>query len=153
MKKTFILISLLTATLLGKAQAISGDLGFAANATPTFFFSPVLNVQHNLKNGDYIGMGLLTDWARDRTTYVARYGTNLNKRWYFNSGIGFVNDYGIKYPNGTHRTFKTYIVGVDYVFKKISPSNPGNFYTGFDFTDEKIYLKAGVRFGHEKRAK
>lgn len=145
--------ALIIASFGAKAQIISGDIGFAANATPTFFFSPVINAQHHLKNGDYIGMGILTDWARDRETYVARYGTDINKRWYFNSGIGFVNDWSVKYPDGSHRTFRTYIVGVDYVFKRITPNNPGNFYVGFDFTDEKLYAKAGIRFGHEKRRK
>lgn len=151
MKKTLLFLSLMFTIFETRSQVLSLDLGMTANATPTFFFSPNVNLQHNLKNGDYVGMGILFDWARNRETYVARYGTDINKRWFFNSGIGFVNDYGNKLPDGSHRTFRTYIVGVDYVFKPITPDNPGNFYTGFDFTDEKIYLKAGIKFGHKRK--
>ena len=155
MKKFILLFSIfLSLSLLSKSQIISGDIGFASNATPQFSFAPVMNVQYHLKNGDYVGMGILYDWARQRETYVVRYGTDLNKRWYLNSGVGFVNDYsGPNKPDGSHNTFRTYIVGVDYVFPKVYPEHPVNFYVGFDFTDEKIYLKGGVKFGHEKRKK
>lgn len=135
------------------AQIISADVGMAANATPQFSFGPVLYTQYHLKGGNYVGLGYLTDNARQKETYITRFGTNLNRRWYFNSGIGFVNDWSVVHSNGTHRTYRTYIIGVDYIFKKVEPSSPFNFFTGFDFTDEIMYLKAGFKFGHEKRIK
>lgn len=160
-----LLIVLLLISFGANAQIISGEVGAVANATPTFFFSPDLNVQYHLKNKDYIGMGILYDWARNRETYVARYGTYLNKRWYFNSGIGFVNDWDnvetitVKQKCFTttetrtyRKTFRTYYIGADYVFKRL-PGSPLNFYTGFVFTDELLYLRAGIKFGHEKRKK
>lgn len=151
------------------AQIISADVGAVANATPRFFFSPDVYAQYHMKNKDYIGMGILFDWARNRETYVARYGTNLNKRWFFNSGIGFVNQWNVKNtvvktvcgnktpPKSStylgRTTYRTYYIGADYVFKKTSEDAPFNFYGGFVFTDELLYLKAGVKFGHEKRKK
>lgn len=152
MKKVLLFLSLMFTIFVTNAQIISGDVGFAANATPSFRFGPVINMQYHLKGGNYVGMGTIFDGARQRETYVARFGTNLNKRWYFNSGVGFVNDWTNANQNGgTHKTYRTYVVGVDYVFKKTSPDYPANFYTGFDFTDEIIYVKLGIKFGHEKR--
>lgn len=146
MKKFLILLLL---PVFAKSQIISGDVGMATNFTPRFSFAPNLYVQHHLKK-DYIGMGVIFDPARQRETYVARYGTYLNKRFYFNSGIGFVNDYS-KVQDNANRTFRTYLIGVDYIWKKKTPDQLFNFYSGFDFTDEIVYLKFGVKFGHEKR--
>lgn len=151
MKKLIVSLALVISTVIGYSQVISGDVGMAANATPEFSFGPVLNVQYHLKGGNYVGLGYLPDIRREKETYIARFGTNLNRRWYFNSGVGFVNDWSVVRPNGTHKTYRTYVVGVDYVFKKIEPNSPFNFFTGFDFTDEILYLKAGIKFGHEKR--
>lgn len=153
MKKVLLITAIVFTIFSTKGQVISGDVGLVANATPQFGFSPVLNAQYHLKNKDYVGLGVLYDWVRSRETYIVRYGTDWNQRWYFNSGIGFVNDWSVTIPGGYNRTFRTYVIGVDYIFKKIREDNPSNFYAGFDFTDEKLYLKAGIKFGHEKRKK
>lgn len=127
------------------AQKLSLDLGAGLNATPKTSLSPIVYGQVHLKGNDYIGIGMIDDWSRDRTTFVARYGTYLGNRWYLNSGLGLV-----KTPNKEQFEKTTYVIGADYVFKKTAPSHPLNFYAGFDFTDEKVYLKGGIKFGHRK---
>ena len=75
------------------SQIVSVETGMAANATPQFCFGPIVNAQYHLKGGNYVGLGVLLDNSRQRETYITRFGTNLNRRWYFNSGVGFVNDW------------------------------------------------------------
>ena len=151
MRKVILSLLLVISSVIGYSQIISADVGMVANATPEFSFAPVVYAQYHLKRGNYVGLGYLSDFARQRETYVTRFGTNLNHNWYLNSGIGFVNDWSVTNSNGFNKTFRTYIIGADYVFPNRNLKSPANFYAGFDFTDEILYIKFGLKFGHEKR--
>lgn len=152
MKKIIILIAVLLSAKLSKAQIVSLEAAAASNYSPTFAFAPFIGAQYHLKGGDYVGLASLYDWSRQRETYIARYGTDINKRFYLNAGVGFVNDWKTPQANGLHKTYRTYVIGADYVFRKASPNHVNNFYVGFDFTDEIVYLKAGIKLFHEKRS-
>lgn len=151
MKKiALILFCCISLSLSSKSQIVSVDAGMVSNFSPEFTFGPNLAAQYYLKNGDYCGIETLYDLSRSRESYIVRYGTDINKRFYLNTGVAFVNDWSHPQPNGRHKTYRTYSVGADYIFPKISPNNPHNFYIGCNFTDEFLYLKVGVRFFHEK---
>lgn len=118
---------------------INLNTGFIGNFTPEFRMGYNIGASYEIpRTKDLVGyMVMENHW---RAYYIPYYGTKIGKQTRFLSGINFVNDYS----GPSRQLSQSFMVGVNYDFKKNQADDIFNFYGGFMYTHQYFLLRAGI---------
>jgi hypothetical protein len=144
--KKYLLGFLLLTGFTVKSQHLFVKTGFNANFTPTTSPGGEITAGYRTKNGDAVAYTVFeNNW---RAYYCPHYSTALNDRTSFTAGMAFINDYT---PGQERVLSQSAFLGVQYDFKKVRPDDIFNFYGGFFYTNNRIFLRMGFALNYDRK--
>lgn len=142
--KNIILFSLLI--LLGFNIAHSqAFIKFGIIGSSTYGVGTDLDISYKTKsetgNKFVVSSGILLDVKNDDVYFNSKIGFILNNQFQFMTGVVYVNPS----TDNKSKVYTTYIISIEYNFKYIKISR-GNWFTGVDFIQNKLFIKFGCKY-------